>query len=375
MKNYFLQTYIASQNSIQGYFTVDAALMFLAYNQLVAAKGIKGDVLEIGVHHGRSAILVAALAVRGKKFVAVDLFEELQTLNQSGSGSGNQQEFIRNMHRFFADLSFVQMIKGVSSSVKPESIGDEFSFCHVDGGHTPQETFDDLNLCSRILLPGGLLALDDYFNPAFPGVGEGAVQFKLERGDQLKPIAIGFNKVIFQKVGTDSDLESDFSANFPMIPKEQSVLWGQKVNHFTTSLRPFFDLSRSTPEALVPRQEGLVQASFEPQLTTLKCEPGKTIDLKVKVTNQSQEDLPYGDSVFGLSYHLLSSRGEMVRFDNARSYFSSPLKPDSSVETTLQVQVPNVSGSYIVELDLVWEGMLWFKEDGNPTCKINLMVV
>lgn len=29
-------------------------------------------------------------------------------------------------------------------------------------------------------------------------------------------------------------------------------------------------------------------------------------------------------------------------------------------------------GEYVVELDLVWEGMLWFKENGNSTAKIDL---
>ena len=47
MKNYFLQQYVASSSSIPGYFLFDAALMFLAYNQLVAAQRVTGDVLEI----------------------------------------------------------------------------------------------------------------------------------------------------------------------------------------------------------------------------------------------------------------------------------------------------------------------------------------
>jgi len=62
MKAGFLQSYLEAFPSIQGFFTFDAALMFLAYNQLIRAQGIAGDVLEIGVHHGLSAIAVGALA-------------------------------------------------------------------------------------------------------------------------------------------------------------------------------------------------------------------------------------------------------------------------------------------------------------------------
>jgi hypothetical protein len=64
----------------------------------------------------------------------------------------------------------------------------------------------------------------------------------------------------------------------------------------------------------------------------------------------------------------------MIIFDNARTYLHSPLQPGKSVSVSLPVQVPGASGEYQVELDLVWEGMLWFKENGNPTAKIDLVV-
>ena len=374
MSTHFLQRYAATYNSIPGYFTLDAALMFIAYNQLVAEQGIKGDALEIGVHHGRSAIVVGSFTASGGKFVAVDLFDNLQELNASGSGSGNQKEFLRNMRQFFDDLSFLTTIEGESSTVSTESVGNDFSFCHIDGGHSPQETYNDLNLCCRLLKPGGLVVLDDYFNPAFPGVSEGAIQFKLEHGDQLTPVAIGFNKVIFQKKGIDFDLGSAFDSAFPMIPHEQAILWGQPVNHFTTSLASFIDLVNSTPQLLVPSQEGWVQALVEPETRNLHCAPGETIVLPVKVTNKSKEPLPHGDATFGLSYHLLTSEGAISKFDNARSYFPTPLQSEESLLTELRVQAPGVEGSYLVELDLVWEGMLWFKESGNPTVKVELTV-
>ena len=348
--------------------------MFLAYNQLAAAQGIKGDVLEIGVHHGRSAIVVASLTSPGQKFVAVDLFDELQDRNVSESGSGNRHEFLRNMGQFFDDLSFVKTIQADSSSFSADAIGHEFSFCHIDGGHSPQETYNDLDLCCRILKPGGLLAMDDYFNPAFPGVSEGAVQFKLEQGNKLKPIAIGFNKVLFQRTGTNLDLQSAFNSTFPMIPHERSTLWGQPANHFTSNFTTFMDLSRSTSQALCLREEGWVQALFEPQNSELRTKAGKTIKLPVQVTNKSNEAFPAGESEFGLSYHVLTSNGSNFRYDNARSYFRSPLKPGESMLAELAVEAPNVGGTYLVELDLVWEGMLWFKESGNPTCKLHLIV-
>jgi hypothetical protein len=72
----FLEQYISGLDSIDGWFHADAALMSVAYNQLLADAGIAADVLEIGVYNGKSAILAAALRGAGSSFVAVDLFEK-----------------------------------------------------------------------------------------------------------------------------------------------------------------------------------------------------------------------------------------------------------------------------------------------------------
>jgi hypothetical protein len=78
---------------------------------------------------------------------------------------------------FGDDVGFVKAIAAVSSSLSPGDLGQTYSVCHVDGGHSCGETYRDLVLCSQILQPCGLLVLDDYFNPNFPGVSEGAIRF------------------------------------------------------------------------------------------------------------------------------------------------------------------------------------------------------
>ena len=374
MKSAFLQSYLDSFPSIQGFFTFDAALMFMAYNQLISVEGISGDVLEIGVHHGLSAIAVGALAGPKGRFVAVDLFEELQDHNRSRSGAGNREVFLRNMQMFFDNLDFLKVIAGSSAQLKAEELGSRFSFCHIDGGHSPEETYQDLDLCSRILMPGGLVALDDYFNPSFPGVCEGAVKFHLEQREKLRPIAIGFNKVLFQKLPAARDLNLAFASTFKRIAVQSSILWGQPVNHFTSSILPLVDLSKSTAHSLTLRDETAVLASFSPQVSRLEAEQGQTLKLPVTVQNRSEIPFPHGKATFGLSYHLLSGSGQLLKFDNARSYFEAPLAPTSTTTVDLTIQAPTEPGSYLIEIDLVWESMWWAKEKGNPTCTVELTV-
>src|SRR4029453_1712711 len=104
MQRSFLQSYLGAFHSIEGWFSYDAALMFMAYNQLISAAGISGDVLEIGVHHGLSAIAIATLRGAGRRLYGIDLFEKLQSKNVSASGRGNRKMFEQNMKSFFGGI-------------------------------------------------------------------------------------------------------------------------------------------------------------------------------------------------------------------------------------------------------------------------------
>ena len=84
MRPSFLQEYVKAFGTIPGWFKFDAALVFMAYNQLIDRLGISGHTLEIGVHHGLSAIAIAALRYFLLKFtrntvIAFDLQEALST--------------------------------------------------------------------------------------------------------------------------------------------------------------------------------------------------------------------------------------------------------------------------------------------------------
>lgn len=372
----FLQSYFGAFDRIEGWFSPDAALMFMAYNDVTAAHGVAGDVLEIGVHHGLSTLALAAMRRDGAELVAIDLFDELQAKNVSSSGSGSRAYFERNMRAFFGDIGFVRCIAAGSNTIAPADLGRRFSFCHVDGGHTARETYDDLDLCSRILLPGGLLALDDYFNPAFPGVCEGAIKFWLAHDEVLTPVAVGFNKVLFQKTPAPFDANAAFARRFPDIPHETATLWETPVHSFS-SFAAFIDLPASTPRALQPNGSFRMDAALTFQSGEVTAHGGETIRIPVRVVNRST--IPFvaspGAAPFGLSYHLRSDDGREVQFNNARSYFARPLAPDEERIVDLAVDVPKTRGRYTVEADIVWEGITWLKDRGLETPCLSLLVV
>jgi hypothetical protein len=372
----FLQSYLNAFSRIEGWFVYDAALMFMAYNQLIAAAGIAGDTLEIGVYYGLSAIAIASLRGKGRKMYAIDLFEQLGPNVAYGAGQSYRTRFEENMRSFFGATDFLVPIAGASGRLRSSDFPHSFSFCHVDGGHSPEETCSDLTFAADILLPGGLLALDDYFNPQHPGVCEGALDFKRLHSGVLQPVAIGFNKVIFCKYPCSIDLNAEFSKAFSQVPRVAvgGEMWGREVYLFGGPLRNYFDLYSSKPGRLVPSGEAGVRATFVPESTQLRVRAGQTVSLPVIVKNNSSEPFPHGDSVFGLSYHLLASGGQTIQHDNGRAWFERALQPSDQLAVELRILVPSAPGSYKLEIDLVWEGIMWFKDVANPTCVVGLEV-
>jgi len=374
MKQSFLLAYLDAFHRIEGWFQYDAGLMFMAYNQILARHKLCGDVLEIGVHHGLSTIAVASLRGPGGRLYAVDLFEDLQVLNVSRSGAGDCKTFRRNMHAFFEDTSFIRILARPSSDLAAADFDRGLSFCHIDGGHSRQETFADLRLCHEALAAGGLLALDDYFNAEYPGVSEGAVEFMLKHPGALQPLAIGFSKVLFQKQPVPFDTNEEFLRNFPNVKHKMVQLWDRPAILFGSVLRDCFDLQASSPEKFVPSGSAAPRAAIQPGKTALRARPGERVELSVQIANSSSETFPHGDRVFGLSYHLLSMTGQSLRHDNERAYLKSALAPGDTVSCTLVVHAPEDKGEYRLEVDLIWEGLMWFRDIGNPTAFVNLTV-
>jgi hypothetical protein len=303
----------------------------------------------------------------------VDLFEDLQDLNISRSGAGNRKTFEKNMRSFFNDIAFVRTITRASHDLTPKDLG-QLCFCHIDGGHSRQETFNDLKLCYQAMMPGGIVALDDYFNVEFPGVCEGAIEFMLKNPGALQPLAVGFHKVLFQKQPITFDTNLEFLRSFPYVEHRTVQLWDRPTILFTSPLRQYFDLQASRPDEF--HQFGSVspRAAIQPEKTALQARAGERVPLTVCITNNSGDAFPHGDRVFGLSYHLLSATGQCLRYDNQRAYLTTALAPGETVQCDLVVDAPSDHGKYRLELDLVWEGVMWFKDIGNPAALIPFSV-
>lgn len=105
---------------------------------------------------------------------------------------------------------------------------------------------------------------------------------------------------------------------------------------------------------------------------------GEKKKIRVRITNQSPK--PWAEHAQGralelnLGNHWLSAAGQVLVLDDARTRVPTPVLPEQTVQVDLLVKAPTAPGRYILELDLVQEGVSWFAERGSSTCRRSIEV-
>ena len=67
-----------------------------------------------------------------------------------------------------------------------EKANGPYRMFSVDGGHSTDVALHDLRLANEVLVDGGIIMLDDYFDPKFPGVSEAVCRFFLLHSGEVR---------------------------------------------------------------------------------------------------------------------------------------------------------------------------------------------
>lgn len=198
-----LEHYInEGHHNVEGWFSGNQLDMFLIADKLQKDLGIHGGVGEIGVHHGRLFIMLMLLRRAQEMATAMDVFD-LQEFNTDYSGLGDLNTFLSNVDTYVGSRDLLEIVKADSMQLDPADVlalngGKRLRMISVDGSHTTQNTANDLRIAHRLLQPGGVIVVDDYFNGGYPMVAEGVARFMiLEPVVNIVPVLAGCNKVVF----------------------------------------------------------------------------------------------------------------------------------------------------------------------------------
>ncbi len=116
-------------------------------------------------------------------------------------------------------------------------------------------------------------------------------------------------------------------------------------------------------------------ASISSETARLRVPEGGSaeVDLRLKNTGEKEWSSQSPNPCF-VSYHVLDEAGKVHRFENARTPLPHSLRPEEEVDLSIRIKVPLDKGNYLVEVDLVCEGLAWFKDSGSPTLVMPVMV-
>ena len=177
------QTFPLNQgiNTLQVWHTFDQLL------GLQILSDIQGDILEIGVLEGATiAFLCCSLQNQERAFL-LDPYQDIEAVKQVIS------EFSEVDASRILTYPIDSRIVAKRHSQLLGNYNPFFRFVHIDGEHSYDAVYSDIDLSYKYLANGGLIVLDDIFNIASACCTQAMFDY-LKSNPNLQCVAIGFNK-------------------------------------------------------------------------------------------------------------------------------------------------------------------------------------
>ncbi|AVH56893.1 MULTISPECIES: class I SAM-dependent methyltransferase [Streptomyces] len=184
-------------DDVPGWFPVLDQILFDWFLNRQDSAGMRGDLLEVGVYMGKSAIFLGHHLREGERYTVCDLFEG--DAPDGANRAESTKSYSALTRRLFEEnyLSFhdelPRVLQGPSSVVPSEVEPDSCRFVHVDASHLYEHVYGDIGAAQDALKPGGIVVLDDFRSEHTPGVSIAAWEAVLNRG--LHPVCLSTQKL------------------------------------------------------------------------------------------------------------------------------------------------------------------------------------
>jgi hypothetical protein len=207
---------------------------------------VRGNIAEFGVHHGLFLFLLNALRNEDEECFAIDVFDDqhLNVDNSGGDGRGSLATFLSHIETLMApQRRFFRIVQRDTMSFSTAEVATLFGkngvkFFSIDAGHTVQHAFNDLCLVQEVLVPRGIVALDDYMSVHWPGVTEGFYRFMSFQNRRLGPFLYFYNKLFLTTISQHGSFLQQFL-------KTIETVWREALSRLSTSrARPTTSMRR-----------------------------------------------------------------------------------------------------------------------------------
>ncbi|MFE6362134.1 class I SAM-dependent methyltransferase [Streptomyces sp. NPDC057806] len=200
---------------VPGWFPPLDQTLFTWFLHRQEALGLRGDLLELGAYLGKSAILLGRHLRPDETFTVCDLFENdapdgpNQAEASKSYASLTRQAFERNYLSFHDTLP--RVVQGPSSVITAEVGTGTCRFVHIDASHLYEHVYDDIGAARDLLVPDGIVVLDDFRSEHTPGVSVAAWEAVLNRG--LRPVCLSTQK-LYGTWGEPAAVQEELLAEF-----------------------------------------------------------------------------------------------------------------------------------------------------------------
>ena len=192
---------------IPGWFTKADQITF---SILLEMQSTRGDILEIGVFKGKSAIFLEHFRKCDEFLHACDLFEnetnDFENKNEVRTSyfGLNRSDFEKNFLQYHSSLPEIHECDSKALSIILNK--NKFRFIHIDGSHLYDFVRSDLDFSiSRIRATDGVIAIDDFRSAHTPGVA--AAMWESIKDRELVPIVITSTKAYLANPTNKINLE------------------------------------------------------------------------------------------------------------------------------------------------------------------------
>ncbi|WP_269608945.1 class I SAM-dependent methyltransferase [Prochlorococcus marinus] len=184
-----LNGFLKDEHDLEGWFFPQDMLSLAIFNELHSKNNIKGHIVEIGVYKGKSFSFLSHFIKDTENLYGYDTFPEdfyeSTNLALENYGANVQYELIK------ADTSELN-----NDDIKAKIDGKGIRILHIDAGHEYHEVFHSLLSFSPYVINNGIIVVDDYQDPEFPGIEAAVLDFcEIDRPRRFVPFFSGANKI------------------------------------------------------------------------------------------------------------------------------------------------------------------------------------